>query len=188
MTDLFETARLRARHITADDFDAMYATYSDPIGARWVDDGEPISPEDCRRWIEVTVRNYATRGYGMSALCLRPGTELPGNPGDIVGFIGLVHPGGQAEPELKYSLRRLYWGYGLATEAARGMLAYGVGAFALPTVIATVAEPHGASRRVLEKAGMMPTALRPNDDGIATVVYSWSPPPRGTVEPPQRPR
>lgn len=173
MADLFETDRLRARHITADDFDVMYATYSDPIGARFVDDGAPISVADCRHWLDVTLRNYVTRGYGMSALCLRGHDPRPGAAGTVVGFIGLVHPGGQPEPELKYSLRRAFWGRGLATEAARGMLAYGARAFALDEIIATVAEPHLASRRVLEKVGMVPVAVRPEDDGVPTMVYRW---------------
>lgn len=163
---LFESARLSARHITPDDFDVMYATYSDPDAMRWVDDGEPISPEDCRRWVDVTLRNYATRGYGMSALVLR-------ETGEVVGFCGLVHPGGQAEPELKYALRRAFWGLGLASEAAAAMVAYGVGALGMSTIIATVAEPHRVSRRVLEKAGMVVSGTRIEDDGPPTVVYRW---------------
>ncbi len=174
MTDLFETDRLRARRITADDFDVMYATYSDPIGARWVDDGQPISAEDCRRWIDITLSNYTTRGYGMSALCLRADGPAGRSGGEaVVGFIGLVHPGGQPEPELKYALRRPYWGRGLATEAAAGMLAYGARALGLTRIIATVAEPHHASRRVLEKAGMTHDATRPEGNGVPTLVYGW---------------
>lgn len=167
MAELFQTARLSVRRITPDDFDAMYATYADPDAMRWVDDGQPISAEDCRRWIDVTLRNYATRGYGMSALCLREG-------GVVIGFCGLVHPGGQAEPEIKYALRRAYWGRGFATEAAVGMLGYGARALGIERVIATIAPANGASQRVLEKAGMAPAGVRLDEHGQPTAVYRWS--------------
>lgn len=165
---LFETARLRVRRITPDDFDVMYATYSDPIAMRWVDDGSPITADDCRRWLDVTRRNDETRGYGMSAVCLA-------ETGEVVGFCGLVHPDGQPEPELKYALRRQFWGRGLATEVAVGMLAWGARRHGMRWIIATVAEPHRVSQRVLEKAGMVRVEVRAEAEGPPTVVYGWRP-------------
>jgi RimJ/RimL family protein N-acetyltransferase len=168
-TLIFETPRLVARHLEPADADAMHDVYGDAAAMRWVGDGEPLDRAGCVHWIEVTARNYALRGYGMSALVERAS-------GRIVGFGGLVHPGGQTEVELKYALRRDCWGRGFATEAAAGFLAYGAAAFGIRRVIATTAPDNLASHRVLLKAGMQRGDLRRNDDGSQTQLFAWDRP------------
>jgi RimJ/RimL family protein N-acetyltransferase len=91
-----------------------------------------------------------------------------------VGFCGLVHPGGQPEPEIKYAFLRPHWGKGLATEAVSALIAYGAGCHGLRHIIATVAPGNAASQRVLQKAGMRPGATRDNGDGSITLVYEWN--------------
>ena len=71
-----------------EDLNDIYLVYSDEEGARWVDDGTPITFEECERWMQVTLDNYETRGYGMFTIYDR-------FSGETVGFCGLVHPGGQ---------------------------------------------------------------------------------------------
>lgn len=134
---------------------------------RWVGDGTPLTSSEAERWLEVTSENYAKRGYGMFAL------EDAGF-GEIVGFIGIAHPGGQTEPEVKYALAREHWGKGLATEAVRGIAEYGGSAHGLKRIIATTAPQNVASHRVLEKAGFVRTEVRENDDGSHTWVFAWT--------------
>ncbi len=165
---MFSTARLRIRRLGPDDYDRMFEVYGDPGAARWVGDGQPISPEDCARWIDVTEGNYGTRGYGMSAVELLDG-------GGVVGFAGLVHPGGQDVPELKYSYLREHWGKGYATEVSIGMLEYGAKAFGMTRVIATTAPQNVASHRVLEKSGMVDIGTHVDDDGDEIKTYEWKP-------------
>ena len=163
---IFETERLIGRHLEPEDLAPMLAVYSDADAMRWVGDGKPLVQDQCARWLEVTENNYRLRGYGMSALIER-------SSGEVVGFCGLVHPGGQLEAEIKYALKRSHWGLGLATEAARAMLAYGAEVMGLRSVIATTAPENSASHRVLVKAGMVPSALRTNSDGSQTQVFAW---------------
>ena len=163
---LFESARLVCRRIGPDDLDAMAAVYGDADAMRWVDDGRPLDRGGCARWIDVTLANYAKRGYGMSALVERGSDE-------IIGFMGLVHPDGQTTPEIKYALKRAYWGSGYATEAVRAMLDYGAQRFGMRHVIATVAPANIASQRVLAKAGMAEVERCANDDGSTTCVFEW---------------
>lgn len=161
---LFQTDRLVVRRLTRDDAPAMFEVYGDPEAMRWVDDGEPIERDECDRWIEVTLGNYESRGYGMSMIrCVEPD--------ELVGFCGLVHPGGQEEPELKYSLLRRHWGHGFATEAARGLLDYASEQFAIGEVIATTYPENTASHRVLEKCGFAFSEDREEDDGSITRVF-----------------
>ena len=165
--EMFTTARLRVRWLTRADYDAMFAVYSDPVGVRYVDDGQPISPDDCARWIELTISRYETHGYGMSA-------AVSTADGRVVGFAGLVHPGGQVLPELKYALRSTHWGKGVATELAQGMMRHAREVLDLTEVIATVDPAHTASRRVLAKAGLAFRSTRIEDDGLPTEVWGWS--------------
>jgi RimJ/RimL family protein N-acetyltransferase len=116
---------------------------------------------------EVTHRNYARRGYAMFALVER-------ESGQVVGFCGLVHPGGQPEAELKYALRPASRGRGRATEAAAGVLGYGASVLGIKRVIATTAPANTASQRVLRKAGMQRAEPRRNDDGSLTQIFAWS--------------
>ncbi|MEM7130767.1 MAG: GNAT family N-acetyltransferase [Chloroflexota bacterium] len=164
---LYQTERLTVRRLTADDFDAMYTVYSDVEAMRWVDDGQPISREECAMWIEVTQSNYANYGYGMSAIELRLS-------GLVIGFCGLVHPGGQEKAEIKYAFLREFWGQGLATEMAKGMLEYGQRTFGLSEVIATIAPDHVASQRVMLKVGMKHVETLHNDDGSLTNLFVWT--------------
>ena len=114
----------------------------------------------------MTHRNYALRGYGMTALVDRA-------TGDTVGFIGLVHPNDQIAAELKYALHRAWWGRGLATEGATGMLAYAASMLGLEQVMATAAPEHTLSHRVLIKAGLQRGAVRHNADGSLTQLFAW---------------
>ena len=164
---LFDTPRLRVRRIEAGDGGAMLAVYGDADAMRWVGDGRPLVPEQCEEWIGVTLRNYATRGYGMVAIVERTSDE-------VIGFCGLVHPGGQPDAEIKYALRRDRWGRGYATEAASALLAWGAATFGLREVIATTAPENAASHHVLLKAGMRRGELRHNGDGSRTQLFVWA--------------
>lgn len=164
---VFETERLRCRRWFPSDVDVLFTVYSDEEGARWVDDGLPISRDECEQWLHVTDANYSGHGYGMFALeCLRSG--------ECVGFIGLVHPGGQAEAEIKYAFLRSHWGRGLASEAAVAMLVHGARTFRLTRIIATVAPENLASQRVLLKGGMDLVETREDEDGAPTQYYEWN--------------
>lgn len=171
VTWLLETARLDVRELERGDVDALFEVYGEREAMRFVGDGDPLDRAACERWVEVTEANVATRGYGMSALVLR-------ETGQVVGFCGVVHPGGQREAELKFALRRDAWGKGLATEAGSGMLEHASRAHGLRTIIATVHPDNDASLRVLEKLGMKRRAERTNADGSKTLELVWTAPAR----------
>lgn len=165
---LYRTERLTVRRLGPGHVSDLVAVYGDRETVRWVDDGEPLSLEEAERWIEVTERNYRLRGYGMAALTLT-------DTGEVVGFCGIVRPGGQEEDEVKYALLRSRWGQGLATEAVEGMLAHGARRLGLEEIIATVAAENDASLRVLHKVGMEPLGEREEEDGSITRILRWVP-------------
>lgn len=164
---VFVTDRLAVRRWRDDDLDALAAVYGDEDAMRWVGDGRAITRDECVRWLEVTRGNYAKRGYGMFAV------EERTSPG-VIGFCGIVHPGDQVDPEIKYAFLRAHWGRGLATEAVAGLIAYGAASHGLRSIVATAAPENHASHRVLLKAGMRRGALVRNDDGSRTQWFAWS--------------
>ena len=163
MSALFQTSRLRCRHWTSADFDAVYAIYSDPIAMRWVGEGKPITREACEKWFEVTEANYQTRGYGMLALEDQA-------TGLVIGCCGLIHPGGHPEVEIKYAFLREHWGKGLASELVPELLQYGYQQHGLNRVIATVDPENLVSQKILVKAGANVVQHRVKEDGTTT----WS--------------
>ncbi|MEM6436838.1 MAG: GNAT family N-acetyltransferase [Cyanobacteria bacterium P01_D01_bin.115] len=163
---VFTTKRLAVRRWRDSDLDAILAVYGDAKAMQWVDDGEPITLEEALRWLDVTRSNYEQRGYGMFAV------EMPSSP-EVIGFCGIVHPDGQKEAEIKYAYRRSYWGRGIATEIARGVIEYGAKTCGLDYMIATTAPENTASHQVLLKAGMKRGELRDQGDGSQTQLFYW---------------
>ncbi|WP_280153079.1 GNAT family N-acetyltransferase [Piscinibacter sp. XHJ-5] len=167
MTEVvFSTERLIVRRWRDCDLPALLAVYGDAETMRWVGDGRPITEEACVQWIEVTRANYEKRGYGMFAV------EEKAAPG-VIGFCGIVHPGGQAEPEIKYAFVRSHWGRGVATEAVVGLIDYAATSLGLQYIIATTAPANVASHRVLLKAGMEYGVLRDDGDESHTQLFHW---------------
>ena len=162
---IFTTPRLSVRHLSARDEDDLYAVYSDAEAMRWVGDGQPITRQETQRWIEVTLNNYARYGYGMNAILHKASDQ-------VIGFCGLVHPDGQPDAEIKYALRREFWGQGYASEVALALIDYGFRVFNLPRIIATVAADNHVSQRVLCKAGLLQDGIIREDDGSETLVFA----------------
>jgi RimJ/RimL family protein N-acetyltransferase len=169
---VFATARLAARRLSYTDIDSLVAVYGDVDAMRWVGDGRAITRAECEEWVRVTLANYAERGYGMFALEDRA-------TGSVIGFCGIVHPGGRTEAEIKYALRRSHWGRGLATEAVLGLLEYGARCLGLSRIMATTAPANVASHRVLLKSGLERGEPREDADGSRTQPFFWRRPGSG---------
>jgi RimJ/RimL family protein N-acetyltransferase len=161
-----QTERLRIRPMERSDAEAMGTVYGDLEAMRHVGDGSALSEATVLRWVEVTFANYASRGYGMFAV------ELLAT-GQVIGFCGLVHPGGQQMPELKYAYLREHWGQGYATEAGSALREHGAGSLGMRGILATVDPEHTVSQRVLAKCGFTYRSTRIEEDGLPTAVWAW---------------
>ena len=166
---VFETLRLRVRQLRPADADAMAQIFGNPAVTRWAGDGSTLTRAQCAEWIAVSQRNYATKGFGASAVVLKAGEAF-------VGVCGIVYGPGRDEPEIIYMFDQPWWGQGFAGEVVPAMLGYGLEQCRLPRVIATIAPENLASRRVAERAGMRfdRQAIDP-DDGLPMLVYYYEP-------------
>lgn len=162
---LFTTACTRVRRLRSGDAAAMHRIYGDADTMRFVGDGQPLTLARCEQWVAVTQANVERRGYGMCAV-------MPPDGDEVIGCCGLVHPGGQADAEIKYALHREHWGRGIAGEVASALVGYGLQQLALPRIVATVDPAHAVSQRVLLQAGLVRGDDRVNDDGSRTAVFS----------------
>jgi RimJ/RimL family protein N-acetyltransferase len=165
--NVLETERLIIRRLGADDLDSFYEVCRDPEVMKYVGDGEPLSREQVRRWIEKSQENYAAHGFGCFALV---GKE----DGRLIGYCGLVNPDG-AEAEIVYALERGRWGRGLAGEAAKALLDFGFARCGLRRVVATIDPDNRASIRIAEKLGMGFRQSRLDEHGLPEWVYSVEP-------------
>ncbi len=92
-------------------------------------------------------------GFGFTAAELK-------STGELIGIIGIQTMNfaiaGLAQPavEIGWRLSSSYWGRGLATEGARGMLRYGFEELGLAEIVAVTSKVNARSRRVMEKLGM----------------------------------
>ena len=146
MTTIMETDRLLLRTFVPDDLEVFYHLVSDPDVTRFTLDGGK-SREEVKQGLEERVfGDYRKYGYGRWATVLKA-------TGRIIGFAGLKFLEDIGEVDLGYRFFKEYWGKGLATEAARALLAYGFDVLQLRRVIGIADVENKASIRVLEKVG-----------------------------------
>ena len=143
---VIETSRTILRKFTMDDLDDVAAIFSNPRVMKYLGiDAKPISRDECEQILESIIRLWQNRGYGRMAVISKENNKL-------IGVAGLRYFEGDAE--LFYLLDEPYWGKGLATEVAKGILEYGFETFDFPRIIAIARPANAATLRVLKKLGL----------------------------------
>ena len=107
----------------------------------------PYQEVHARRWIAVHGREYRSGKSVVFAVTLAA-------TGALVGAVGLTIAREHRHAGLGYWIGRQYWGGGLATEAARAVLAYAFGELDLVRIHAGHFADNPASGRVMQKIGM----------------------------------
>ena len=151
MTHVYlETGRLTIRRFTPDDVDNLVELDSDPDVIRYVTRHQPSREEVIAR-VSKRIAYYDEKpGFGVWAAVERV-------TGDFIGWFHLYpadDDGSGDEPELGYRLRRPAWGKGYATVGSRALIDKAFTDLNARRVFATTMAVNGASRRVMEKAGM----------------------------------
>ena len=164
------TERLVLRSFTQHDFEAFAKIVADPEVVRYLDDGAPISREECWRGMALFIGHWHLLGYGWWAVEDR-------RNGDFLGRIGLYNPEGWPGIEVGWLLRRDVWGAGLATEGATAALNFAFDVVGARHVISIIDARNTRSIRVAEKIGeRYERDLRHKDKAV--VVYGTNRPVR----------
>ena len=152
-----------------EDLDALWALYGNPHVIKYIPDA-PQTYAEAREELKWHMNGHPKHPeLGLWATILK-------ETGVFIGRCGLLPCTieGRYEVEVAYAIAEEYWGQGLATEAARGILQHAFGKLNLPRLICLVDPDNIASQRVAEKIGM---ALERRVDGIdgdnlPTLIFS----------------
>lgn len=148
---VLETARLRLRPFAPGDAAAHAALYADPEVTRYLPGG-PFAPDAVAarsaRALAHFDAHWARHGWGVWAVIDRAGEQ-------VIGQCGLNQMPDGSGVEVLYALARPHWRRGLAAEAGRAALDHGFGQVGLDRILAVTRPDHTASRRVMERLGMV---------------------------------
>lgn len=149
------TPRLLMRGWTAADREPFAAMNADPV----VMEHFPamLSRVESDAFADRIERGFTERGFGLWAL------EMV-DTGEMVGFTGLAVPrfhsawmDARHHPvvEVGWRLARAAWGSGLATEAARAAVEFGLDERGLPEVVSFTTTDNLRSQAVMRRLGMV---------------------------------
>jgi len=149
MTTILETKRLILRHLMIEDLDALWALYSSPQITKFIPDA-PRSYEETKEEMEWFMHGHPKHPeLGLWATIYK-------ETGEFIGRCGLLPwtIDGQKEVEVAYTIAQDFWGQGLGTEAAKGILQYGFEKLHLNRLISLIERENQASIKVAKKIGM----------------------------------
>jgi [ribosomal protein S5]-alanine N-acetyltransferase len=149
---MLSSSRLNFRPCTDADIDLLLQHWTEPMVRRYLFDDRITDRETVAGFMELNSTLFQNKGYGLWFLTSKAN-------GEFQGVCGLWD-GEVVSPDLLYSISPSVWRQGLATEAARRVLAYAFAELKLPYVMSSVDLPNQASVRVLEKIGMKPDKER----------------------------
>ncbi len=145
MIPRLETERLILRECRPQDFDAFAAFMADPDVVRYLH-GEPMARADAWRAFAAGLGHWNLRGYGAWAVERK-------SDGAFMGRVGLINPEGWPALEVGWTLGKLYWGQGYATEAARASMRYGFLTQSVDRLISCIDPGNKASQAVALRLG-----------------------------------
>jgi RimJ/RimL family protein N-acetyltransferase len=146
-----ETDRLLLRPWSESYFDEFARVLQDSEAMRFISGGRPLSLETISSITERSLAMWDEYGYG-------PWAAVDKGTGRWVGRIGLnllADWPGPDKWEVGYELAPEFWGRGLATEGAREAIRFAWASTPLTRIISATAVDHLASRRVMEKCGLL---------------------------------
>ena len=169
------TRRLILRPLRRTDLRAIHHLYADPELMRYIT-GHARTPSQTAARLRKDLRHHREHGFG---LCL----ALWAEDGRPIGRCGLepVPAAHGLEGEAAWMFAREWWGRGLATEAGRALITFGLDELGLQRVYAEADRRNPASLAVMRKIGMRPAGER-GDTLIYEAVRS------GKSTPPHRTR
>ena len=171
MSIILETKRLIFRHQVIEDLDDLWMLYCNANITKYIPDA-PRSRNEAREELEWFL--YGHPKYPELGLWATIHKET----GKFIGRCGLLPwtIDGKGEVEVAYTLAQGFWGKGLGTEAADGILRYALRTLNLSRLICLIDPENVASQKVAEKIGMIFEKRVDGIDGdnLPTLIYSIS--------------
>jgi RimJ/RimL family protein N-acetyltransferase len=144
-----KTQRLVLRPPTSEDKHAIVERLNDFEVARWLSNvPHPYTLADAEEWIQIVAESASDEAAGFKLSIFLDDA--------LIGGVGLNHREGTVY-ELGYWLAKDFWGSGIATEAATGLLQHARQTLPGAKFVAHCMKGNPASSRVLEKLGFRVT-------------------------------
>jgi RimJ/RimL family protein N-acetyltransferase len=146
---ILETKRLVFRRLVPDDLDDLSALYRVPEIRRYFPEGT-LGYDETKEELEWFLNGHPDHPELGLWATIHKGTER------FIGRCGLLPWTIEQRPEVEvaFLLAKEFWGQGLGTEAARGILDYGVEQLHLTRLICMIDADNQASARVAQNIGM----------------------------------
>lgn len=157
MPPFLETERLTLRAFTADDVDHLYELNGDRDVMWFLTGGEPTPRDEVRDRIIPFFLSFYERYDGLGYWAAEARTT-----GDFLGWFHL-RPADDGSVELGYRLRKAAWNKGYATEGSRALIRKCFADLGVRRVFAHTMMVNHASRRVMEKSGLVFVRTFPSD-------------------------
>ncbi len=149
MATILETPRLVLREMTDADADLLLALSQNPNVTRYILSEPPLTTRaDALAVLRERVFPQYAQGLGRWA-CIEKQSS------DFIGWCGIKHIPDDGEYDLGYRFFEERWGHGYATEAARATSDFARQHLRGKRVVGKAMRENAASRRVLEKAGLI---------------------------------
>jgi len=162
-----KTPQLTGHAVRDDDVDYLIEVDGDPRIQRWLF-GQVQTEQQARARHARWMQGWDETGTGFWV--------FNDAVGATVGHGGIFRsPRELGEIEVGYAIKPACWGRGFATEITRVSLAVGF-AIGLRRIIGIAQASNVASRRVMEKCGMVFEVETPSPDGINGVRYAITAP------------
>jgi RimJ/RimL family protein N-acetyltransferase len=144
---MINTDRLILRKMREDDEESLFEIFSDPVAMRYF--GLTFSRARMTRWVMDNLQHERQYGFSLLSVVLKAN-------GEVIGDCGLETDEieGELTIGLGFDFKRVYWGHGYATEAARAVLEYGFSDLELSSVSGWIDPQNLPSQRVAERIGM----------------------------------
>ena len=136
----FATKRLTAERLCETHLADLVALHLDPDVSRYL--GGVRTPEATEKYLAAATAHWEQHGFGLWALRTASG--------EFAGRAGIRHAVVDGAPELEilYTLKREFWGRGLASEIAAALTGIAHGQLRLPSLVGLVVVENTASCRV----------------------------------------
>ena len=147
--NILETDRLILRRLLPSDLDSLFALYRDQDIRRYFPDGT-LTYEETKEELDWFLNGHPTHAeLGLWATVHKETNQFIGRCGLLPWTIEQ-----RPQVEVAYLLAKEYWGQGLGTEAAQGILHYGFERLNLSRLICMIHPENQASIKVALKIGM----------------------------------
>lgn len=159
MTPTVRTDRLLLEPYVPQDEEGFVSLFRDTRVSQWMGDGPASEAADRALFGRIFTKVYAQDLFDVWAVR---------RDGILVGHAEIKPTDVTGGHEIVYALAPAAWGFGLGTELAEALVAYGFGMLGLSKVYATVAAPNKASLALLARIGFEHVRDITEDDGSTT--------------------